>query len=168
MLRALEPEDLDFLYKVENNTGIWEVSNTLVPYSRFVLKQYLEQAHLDIHTAKHLRLVICEPNNHNAIGFVDLFEFDPKNKRVGVGILVYEPQDRRKGFARAALELLLPYCFEQLGMHQVYANIGAQNAASIKLFESLGFSLSGTKRDWLWSSTGYTDELIYQIINEES
>ena len=57
-LRALEPEDLDFLYEIENNESIWEVSNTQTPYSKWVLKQYLENAHQDIYEAKQLRLVI--------------------------------------------------------------------------------------------------------------
>ena len=26
-LRALEPEDLDFLFEIENNTNFWEVSS---------------------------------------------------------------------------------------------------------------------------------------------
>ena len=167
-LRALEPEDLDFLYRVENDPEIWEVSSTLAPYSRFLLKQYLDQAHQDIHIAKQLRLVICTPDSPEALGFIDLFEFDPKNKRVGLGILVYEPEDRRKGYAKVTVELILPYCFEHLGMHQVFANIGAQNKASISLFEQLGFKNTGTKKDWNWHSSGYTDELIYQYINEES
>ncbi|NQX76184.1 GNAT family protein [Gilvibacter sp.] len=165
-LRALEPQDLDFLFEVENNTAIWEVSNTLVPYSRFVLKQYLEQAHLDIYSAKQLRLVICTAEDSKALGFVDLFDFDPKNKRVGVGIVVYEPDNRRQGYAREALSLLIPYCFDHLGLHQVFANIGAQNLASIQLFEALGFTKSGIKRDWHWTSAGFADELIYQKINE--
>lgn len=167
-LRALEPGDLDFLYRVENDPDIWEVSSTLAPYSRFVLKQYLDQAHQDIYVVKQLRLVICKAGTTDALGFVDLFEFDPKHKRVGLGILVYEPEDRRQGYAKATVELLLPYCFDHLGVHQVFANIGANNKASINLFEQIGFKLAGTKKDWIWHSNGYTDELIYQCINEES
>ena len=128
--------------------------------------QYLEQAHLDIHTAKQLRLVICCVTDNKCLGFVDLFDFDPLNKRAGVGILIYEPESRRRGFAREALNLLIPYCFDHLGLHQLFANVGAQNQASIQLFEALGFIKSGVKRDWHWSHAGYIDELIYQKINE--
>ena len=41
-LRALEPNDLEFVYAMENDQSIWEVSNTQTPYSRFLVKQYLE------------------------------------------------------------------------------------------------------------------------------
>jgi diamine N-acetyltransferase len=39
-LRALEPEDVDVLYKWENNREIWHVSNTQTPFSRYVLEQF--------------------------------------------------------------------------------------------------------------------------------
>ena len=76
-LRALEPDDLEFLFSVENNEEFWEVSSTSTPYSRFILKQYLENAHKDIYEVKQLRLVICEKNG-SPTGFIDLFDFDPK------------------------------------------------------------------------------------------
>ncbi len=40
-LRALEPKDLDFLDATENDTSFWEVSSTQVPFSRYILEQYI-------------------------------------------------------------------------------------------------------------------------------
>ena len=57
-LRALEPEDLEFIHAIENDESVWEVSNTETPYSRFLIKQYLEESHKDIYQVKQLRLVI--------------------------------------------------------------------------------------------------------------
>jgi diamine N-acetyltransferase len=59
-LRALEPEDLEFVYAVENDETVWQVSNTQTPYSRFLIKQYLENAQQDIYEARQLRLAICK------------------------------------------------------------------------------------------------------------
>ncbi len=67
-LRALEPEDLNFVFRLENNETIWEVSNTQTPYSRFLIKQYLENAHQDIYEAKQLRLAICKNNESKPLG----------------------------------------------------------------------------------------------------
>lgn len=85
-LRALEPGDLDFLYELENNTDIWEISGTTVPYSKHVLKQYLDNAHRDIFDVKQLRLCICKADQ--VLGLIDLFDFDPHNKRAGVGLII--------------------------------------------------------------------------------
>ena len=57
-LRALEPEDLECLYQWENDMDLWEVSDTLTPFSLFTLKKYIETCHLDIYTTKQLRLMI--------------------------------------------------------------------------------------------------------------
>ena len=42
-LRAPEPEDLELMYRIENMPELWNISNTTVPYSRFLLKQYIAQ-----------------------------------------------------------------------------------------------------------------------------
>ncbi|MCF6307988.1 MAG: GNAT family N-acetyltransferase [Flavobacteriaceae bacterium] len=165
-LRALEPTDLDFLYQLENNEEIWEVSNTTSPFSRFVLKQYLENSHKDIYEAKQLRLVICVSENDKAIGCIDLFDFEPKHKRIGVGILIASEENKNKGYASEALILLSNYVFKYLELHQIYAGITEDNTASIKLFEKENFIKTGVKKDWISSMGIFKNELQYQLINE--
>lgn len=163
-LRALEPQDLDFLYQIENDTNLWEVSTTQTPYSKFVLKQYLDNAHRDIYEVKQLRLVIADLESR-AIGLIDLFDFDPKNKRAGVGIVISSEENRQKGYASEALKLLCRYAFTHLQLHQLYANIGEDNEKSIRLFEKSGFVKSGTKKDWNFYNGKFQDEHLYQFIN---
>jgi len=163
-LRALEPEDLEFVYAIENNELVWEVSNTETPYSRFLIRQYLENAHQDIYEAKQLRLAICLNNSQDAIGLIDLFDFDPKNNRAGVGILINDAQNRNKGIGSEALALIIVYSFEQLQLHQLYANIGTDNEISIQLFTKFGFQKIGIKKDWIKVNNRYKDELLFQLI----
>ncbi len=164
-LRALEPSDLDFLYALENDETVWEVSSTTTPYSKFVLKQYLDNAHRDIYDVKQLRLVICSVKDKHPIGFIDLFDFDPKHKRVGIGIVIFKEEDRGKGYALQSLTLVCDYAFKHLQTHQVYANITEDNKRSIQLFEKLGFSNAGVKKDWIFSEGNYKDEHLYQLFN---
>lgn len=164
-LRALEPEDLEFVYAIENDESIWEMSNTQTPYSRFLIRQYLENAQQDIYEAKQLRLAICKNENDEVLGLIDLFDFDPRNQRAGVGIVIRNQKDRNKGIGSEALALLIKYSFTQLQLHQLYANIGAENAASINLFTNFGFQCIGMKKDWLRFQNRYTDEGLYQLIN---
>ena len=162
-LRALEPEDLDFVYCIENDEQIWEMSNTQTPYSRFLIKQYLEHAHKDIYDAKQLRLVICSYDDA-ILGLIDLFDFNPTHRRAGVGILIAEEKDRGKGYGAEALELVIKYGATHLRLHQLYANISEDNMASISLFENQGFSKVGVKKDWNLVKNTYKDELLYQLI----
>ncbi len=168
ILRGLEPEDLDFLYACENNTDIWQVSHTLVPYSKYVLKQYLANSHLDIYTNRQLRLLIIPKNDpENPVGLVDLFDFDPYHHRAGIGILIHREQDRKQGYASAAIKMIITYAFSHLHLHQLYATIGKSNNQSIHLFEKNGFIQTGIKKDWLKRESGWEDELLYQLINPD-
>lgn len=166
-LRALEPTDLDFLYELENNESIWEVSNTTTPYSKFILKQYLDNAHRDIYEVKQLRLVISEKAGNRPLGFVDLFDFDPKHNKVGVGIVIFKLQDKGKGFAAQSLQLVCKYAFNHLNMHQVYANISEDNKRSLQMFEKLGFKRTGIKKDWILSAGTYKNEFLYQLLADD-
>lgn len=164
-LRALEPTDLDFLYKVENEEAIWEVSDTITPYSRYLLKDYLANSYKDIYEAKQLRLAITELRSKNVLGFIDLYDFDPKNKRAGVGVIIFDKAHRNKGIGKEVLSIMTDYCFNKLGLHQLYANIGEQNKVSIQLFKYLGFKEIGVKKDWRYTANGYEDEILFQKIN---
>lgn len=163
-LRALEPKDLDFLYQLENDTSIWEISGTLKPYSKKVLQLYLENAHRDIYDVKQLRLCICNKSD-DCIGLIDLFDFDPKNRRAGIGILITKTEDRNKGVGAEAISLLCNYAFSILDLHQLYANILEENKASIHLFEKLGFTKIGVKKEWVRTNSGFKNEIIFQKIN---
>lgn len=163
-LRALEPEDLEYLYLLENDTQIWELSGTFAPYSKAILERYLEQAHLDIYEAKQFRFCICDGKGKR-LGLIDLFEFDPIHKRVGVGILVYKQEDRGKGIGTEALQLVCDYVFTTLEVRQVFANILEENTTSRKVFEKLGFTLVGIKKDWIRNGETFKNEVLYQKIN---
>ncbi|WP_428742449.1 GNAT family N-acetyltransferase [Tenacibaculum sp.] len=164
-LRALEPEDLEFLFQIENNELFWEVSHTQAPFSKFLLKQYLENAHLDIYEAKQLRLIIEEKSTNKPIGMIDLFNFNPQHRRAGIGILVH-PDFQRNGFASEALELLINYSFTHLQLHQLYANITNDNTKSLHLFQKHNFKKIGIKKDWTYNEGTYKDEILFQLINE--
>lgn len=164
-LRALEPEDLEFVYAIENNESIWNVSNTQTPYSRFLIRQYLENAHQDIYEAKQLRLAICMNDTFEAVGLIDLFDFDSKNNRAGVGIVISSESNRNSGIGSEAIQLIINYAFNQLQLHQLYANIGSKNEISIFLFTKFGFQKIGIKKDWNKINNSYEDEILYQLIN---
>ena len=86
-LRAIEPEDIELLFSWENDPEIWEVSHTLVPYSKYILALYIKNADKDIYESKQLRLMI-DTADGKTIGAIDLFDFEPYHSRVGVGLLI--------------------------------------------------------------------------------
>lgn len=166
-LRALEPTDLDILYRWENDTSVWLVSGTMTPFSKLVLKQYIVDAYQDIYTAKQLRLMIELLQEKRPVGCIDLFDFDPKNKRAGIGVLIGDTKARSNGYASEALSLLIQYAFKVLDLHQLYANILITNEQSLQLFQKHRFQKIGIKKDWILSEDKWIDECTLQLINEK-
>jgi len=164
-LRALEPEDLDFIHVIENDETIWEISGTQTPYSKYLIKQYLEQAHKDIYEVKQLRLVISDYEN-KPIGMIDIFDFDFKNRRAGIGILIKNESNRQNGYGSEALKLLVDYGFNHLDLHQIYCNVSEDNMASITLFTNQGFEKIGLKKDWNHHNGSFKNEFLFQRINK--
>lgn len=166
-LRALEPEDIDLLMEWENDSRNWEVSNTLSPYSRALLKQYIQQSHLDIYKTGQLRFMIQDLETKQSVGAVDLFEFDGFHQRAGVGILIGKHQMRNNGYATEALKLIKDYSFLHLGLRQLFCNILEDNKASLKLFQKEGFEITGTMKAWVRSGEHYKDQFFLQLFKGE-
>jgi diamine N-acetyltransferase len=150
-LRALEPSDADLLYKWENDPALWPVSFTQLPFSKFILEEFVNAAYNDIYTNRQLRLMACRLEDMRPAGLIDLFDFEPQHARCGLGIYVNE-DFRRKGYAAECLALMKDYCFNTLHLRQVYAHVSATNASSLALFEKAGFEKSGLKK--CWNKTG--------------
>lgn len=163
ILRAPELNDLDILYKWENDESIWYLSNTLIPFSRFDLEQFILQGNHDVFSDKQYRFMIEDKDSSELLGCIDLFDFDPANKRAGVGILVDE-KHREKGVASQALDIFIDYAFEQLNVHQLYCNILASNTNSLFLFKRKQFSEIGVKKDWVFLDGKYHDEILFQLV----
>lgn len=160
-LRAMEPEDLDILYRIENDRTLWDVGCTNVPYSRFTLHNYIADCVNDIYTDKQLRLMIVNADGE-VVGIIDMMNFDPRHQRAEIGVVVMN-RFRNQGYASAAVSRLVEYAGKNLHLHQLYVLVDAGNEYSIDLFSSLGFKKTASLSDWLYKDGGYRDALMMQF-----
>lgn len=163
-LRALEPEDLDILYRWENDSSLWIHSCTLAPFSKFTLREYIQNSSYDIYQTRQLRMMIALRENDETIGMIDLFDIDPHHGRGAVGILISSGY-QKKGLGKEALQLMSEYAFDFLHLHQLYAHILQENKASLKIFTACGFIPCGLLYEWQKTDKGYENVVIMQRIN---
>lgn len=161
--RALEPDDISQIYLWENDLEISQVSLSKVPFSKYVLEQYISQAHLTIQQTGQFRFMLLDLNKH-PIGCVDLFDYDAVHRRAAIGILI-DPNSRSLGYASEAIQLMKTYAFDQLGLLQLYCTVGAENIPSIRLFTSQGFTQIGLRKNWIFKNGIFTDVVDFQYIN---
>ncbi len=165
LLRAVEPEDAQIIFDWENNEQNWQLSNTLTPFSKHTIAQYTDVAQQDIFENKQLRLMIDTLDESVTVGSIDLFDFNPFHLRAGVGILINDHSDRKKGLAKESLDLLIKYTRNTLVLRQLFCNIGESNTASIRLFESAGFIKTGVQKQWQRvSQDKWEDVFFYQLV----
>jgi diamine N-acetyltransferase len=161
LLRAVEPEDLEVLYKWENDTSIWDIGNTRQPYSMYMLKQYIDQVDKNIYEAAQLRLMIVDKITETAIGTVDLFDLDMHHSRIALGLYI-ESSNQGKGYATQTLHLIENYVFNFLQINQLYCQISTSNIASKLMFEKEKYETNGILKNWIKTPNGYEDIIVFQ------
>ena len=138
ILRSVDFSDIDTLLLWENSTdeplyGVYEEQ-----FSREDVIQFVEnQQCYSLAENEQLRLMICSYEGER-LGTVDLAEYD--GQKAFVSIVIYDLDNRRKGFAENALRLVVDYA-KSLGTHTLYANILPDNLPSINLFKKVGFQV---------------------------
>ena len=163
-LRALEPEDLEFLFKWENCVDVWQESNTLAPFSRFAIKEFIERSLSEnVFEVGQIRLMICSSQDNSVVGTADIFDIDSINSRAAVGLLI-DNSHRGKGYAKDALDLLCNYAANTLLLNQLYVHIATDNVSCLTLFDKSDFEKCGTLKSWIKIKGGYKDVFVYQKI----
>lgn len=159
-MRALEPEDLELVYRIENDSELWPSSGSSQHLSRYTVRQYLEQQTSDIYRDGELRLVI--ETDGKAVGLVDLTSFCPHHLRAEVGIVVLS-EYHRHGIASEALRQLTDYATRRLHLCCLYAYVATSNTPAQALFRSLGYQPVGTLQKWI---EGRHSATIFQLLLE--
>lgn len=160
--RALEPEDLDDLYTIENNSDTWDVGITNVPYSRYALHDYISNNAYDLYQDRQVRMVITN-DREELVGLLDIMNYEPRHHRAEVGILI-KSSYRRRGYALDALLRLDRYARDVWNLHQLYAVISSKNPPALALFIKAGFVNKATLPQWLCEGSTYYEALFLQKV----
>ncbi|MBQ8988671.1 MAG: GNAT family N-acetyltransferase [Prevotella sp.] len=161
-LRAIEPEDLDLLYRIENDVKLWNVGTTNVPYSRYTLHDYIANAADDIYVDRQVRMMV-ENHSGEIVGIVDIVNFDPQNRRAEVGLIILDAF-RRQGYGSSVVEAISAYALNILHLHQLFAFVDVTNKASLSLFLKQGYKQSAVICDWLYDGREYHDAVLMQRV----
>jgi diamine N-acetyltransferase len=113
------------------------------------LRDYIVSTTGDIYKDGQLRLII--EHQSATIGCIDLFDFDPRNRRAAIGMYI-APEFRGKGIGHQALEALESYAFGHLHLRVLYAVIATTNIPCSSLYRSAGYSPSSPLTSWTLES----------------
>ena len=142
-LRKIEPSDLPYLYRWENDASAWADGANHNPLSQQDLRDYIASTSGDIYRDGQLRLIIEEysevsDQHSETMGCIDLFDLDPRNRRAAIGMYI-APEYRGKGVGKEAVRLLEEYAFGFLHLRVLYAVIATKNNACTALYRNAGY-----------------------------
>jgi diamine N-acetyltransferase len=163
-LRAIEPEDLELLYTIENAPELWNITNNDGPYSRFALKQYIASQPTSIFENGLLRLIACKTETEQAIGIVDLIDYNALHQRAEISIALLK-EEQQKGYGKLIIQEIEQWAQKKFNIRTLYAyTLTNQNAAGKRLFLSMSYQECGTLKSWHFDGKDFTDITIFQKI----
>lgn len=114
-----------------------------------------------------LHYAIHKKDSGNFIGYGMIAHIDRYNRRCSLGIEIGEKGEWGKGLGRETLSAIIAYCFAELDMNRIGAEVWAFNERSRRMLESLGFKREGTVRQYICKNGAFADEYQYGLLREE-
>lgn len=137
LLRAVEPEDADFMLECEADRDSSKWNDCRAPMSKSQLLTYALTYDADPFASRQLRLIVQK--GEVSIGILDLYEISERDSRAFVGICIH-PLFRKKGYGLKTLNLLRLFNEEKLGLDRIFAKVSSDNPAALALFDKAGYT----------------------------
>jgi len=162
ILRAIEIKDAIFLKEMINNP---DLENSVLGWSFPVSEKDQYEWINNIKNVNEVKYII--ENEGIAIGMASITSIDYKNSTANLNIKIKDIQYKRKGIGFKTINLLIRYCFDELNLNCLTANILDYNIASQRLFEKCGFTKEALLRSRIYKKGNYHDIFIYSILKSE-
>lgn len=162
-LRALEKEDAEFLRNLVQRPEVRKyLGRVPEPISLHREEDRIEQITED----DSIIQFIIEKEDEK-VGTIALFDIDRTYKHAEFGAFMVKPERHGEGIGSTALELLLEYAFDELGMHRVAGGYLEDNEASRKVQGNFGFKEEGREREYKYRDGEYIDLVRMSLLEEE-
>lgn len=109
---------------------------------------------------------VIENQGGVAVGSINTHHCEQRNGTFSYGINIAS-EHRDRGYASAAIQLVLRYYFHELRYQKVTVSVHADNLPSIALHEKLGFVREGTFRRMFFTGGQFVDVCWYGMTKEE-
>lgn len=167
-LRPLEMTDLNEIMLFENDWGLRRWAGVPLPKSRQVIQEWLEKASVaDPWRDGTVHLAVTDKESGAFVGITRLYNIKTPHRRACLGLAVYNPDNRSKGYGTDATRVMLWVAFNVLGLHSVYIDTMEKNAHAIHVAEKAGFRKIGLFRETEFIDGVYTGLVYLDILEKE-
>jgi RimJ/RimL family protein N-acetyltransferase len=166
MLRPLRPGEVHALFGIFSDHEVarfWSrPAMTHLAQARTLLRQIRD----GYRSGELLQLGIERREDGVLLGTCTLFHFHPQSRRAEIGYALGS-QHWRRGYMHEALQRLVRYAFDDLGLMRLEADIDPRNEASERSLLRLGFVKEGYMRErWIVGDV-VSDSAVYGLLRRE-
>ncbi|HZP56249.1 MAG TPA: GNAT family protein [Dehalococcoidia bacterium] len=168
ILRAWEREDVQARWEAEQSIDselLQRLRDWYEPPRSLAQRESEYESEVSEPDATTISLVVVADGR--AIGDVNLFQIETRNRNALIGIGIWRPQDCDRGYGTDAMRTMLRWAFGHLNLHRVELSVDAENARAIHVYEKLGFVREGMRREQHYDGGRYHDELIMGVLAHE-
>lgn len=167
-LRALEESDLDDILRFYNTLELRRFLGPPIVRSRRYMEQWLQKVSIQTPWRDgHLVMAVEEKETNDFLGIARLEDIMLPHSRAEVGISIYDPEKRGKGYGTDAMLVMLGIGFNILGLHSIYLDTMEDNERSIHVYEKIGFKRVGILRETEYIDGKRKGLLIMDILRKE-
>jgi RimJ/RimL family protein N-acetyltransferase len=167
LLRAWEREDVHARWESDQTTDATEMK--LRDWHEAPKSLQQREAEFDAAQAEPDATVvplIIEVDGR-AVGDINLFDLDTRNAVASIGLSVWRPEDRGKGFGTDAMRALIRWAFDQQNLHRIELSVDPRNAAALHVYAKLGFVEEGRRREAHFSDGCYVDDVTMGLLRAD-
>ncbi len=167
-LRALEMDDLDILMKYLNNLDTKRLLGSALPHSKRAEEKWLESSSTaDPWKDGVIPLAVEDKKTGEFLGTTSLFDISKQHRHAELGIALWNPEGRDKGYGTDTVNVVLWIGFHILGLNNIYLYALGSNARAIRSYEKAGFKHIGVFREMLYSMGKFQNVVAMDIVRKE-
>lgn len=155
-------EYFDSVLNISEQTNALTLTSAL--FTREQIEKHIENSVFD---RSRLDLLIFETRSEHLLGEVVFMEIDRESRSADFRIAVFKEENFGRGFGQEAGKLALNYVFGMFHLHRVSLEVLVQNERALHVYEKLGFSREGVKRESTYYNHKFHNLLMMSILEDE-
>lgn len=104
--------------------------------------------------------------NEEKIGYFRTSNYSKENRNIYIGADLHKDY-RGKGLAYESYKKFIPFLLQELNLHKISLEVLETNTRAINLYNKLGFTTEGIKRDDVYKNGEWINSIIMSLLNEE-
>lgn len=136
-----------------------------LPTSAYDAADFIERANACLVEGESIWLSVCNLRG-DIVGYCGLSWIDERAGNLELSVTIF-PKEQRKGYGRAACEILLAYAFLERRIHKVNACVLGKNQAGKAFACAMGFLVEAERTDMFYTHGRYDSEIYLGLLERE-